>query len=142
MDYSSFSKTKLWMNIVCGVICYSLFVSELYSGIHGHSKYTGCLVFLYLAANCTFRVFSWGKLNGKKKGGVDEESFLKEEHRQGMRISIFSSATAVPVMLVFVVDSIIRNTSPLYTAFLVLCTVCFAVLSILNIRSLRQFNRL
>lgn len=143
MDYSSFSKTKLWMNIAGGIICWILFAYELYACIMNQSSYTSSLLFLFLALNCTFRVITFVSLIVKQKRGLDGEPLVKEERRNGLIISIFSNATAMLLMIVFLIHGMQRtNPSIVFTIFCAACVLCFAWILVMSIQNLRKFDKL
>lgn len=141
MNYYSFNKTTLWLNIVGALVSYVLFAVELYTSAAQHTSYTSSLVFIFLAVNCTFRIFSWYRINRKKKSGLSEEALAKEERRQGMIDSIFSNATGVLVMLALTVHFIIRNTPVAFIVFCAVCTLCFVGILVLSIQNLKRIDR-
>ena len=106
MDYRTFSKPKMWANVAGGIICFIMFAYELYSRLINDSSIISSLLFLFLAVNCTFRVFSYAKLNSIKKRMENDSQFVKAERRQSIIINIFSNATAVLCLLVFLIHHI------------------------------------
>lgn len=142
MDYRTFSKPKLWANVAGGVVCYIMFAYELYACIMNDSSITSSLLFLLLAVNCTFRVFSYAKLNNIKKSTVNDSQFVKAERRQSIIINIFSNATAVLCLLVFMIHNITIKGSVAFDAFLGICAICFSVILVQSIQNLKRFDRL
>ena len=142
MDYRTFSKPKLWANVAGGVVCYIMFAYELYACIMNDSSITSSLLFLLLAVNCTFRVFSYAKLNNIKKSTANDSQFVKAERRQSIIINIFSNATAVLCLLVFMIRNITIKGSVAFDAFLGICAICFSVILVQSIQNLKQFDRL
>lgn len=144
MDYSTFSKPKMWANVAGGIICYILFAYELYARLTNDSSIISSLIFLFLAVNCTFRVFSYAKLNSIKKSVENDSQFVKAERRQSIIINIFSNATAVLCLLVFLIHLIItvKESSVAFDAFLGICTICFSVILVQSIQNLKRFDRL
>ena len=142
MDYRTFSKPKLWANVAGGVVCYIMFAYELYACIMNDSSITSSLLFLLLAVNCTFRVFSYAKLNNIKKSTANDSQFVKAERRQRIIINIFSNATAVLCLLVFMIRNITIKGSVALDAFMGICAICFSVILIQSIQNLKRFDRL
>lgn len=66
MDYSTYTKPKMWANVIGAVLLYVLFAYELHSRLTGHYKGISYLLFLFLAVNCTYRVFAYATLKVKK----------------------------------------------------------------------------
>ena len=143
MDFRTFSKPKMWANVAGGIICFIMFAYELYSRLINDSSIISSLLFLFLAVNCTFRVFSYAKLNSIKKRMANDSQFVKEERRQSIIINIFSNATAVLCLLVFLIHHItIKGTSVAFDAFLGICAICFSVILVQSIQNLKRFDRL
>lgn len=143
MDYSTFSKPKMWANVAGGIICYLMFAYELYARIMNDSSIISSLLFLFLAVNCTFRVFSYAKLNRIKKSLVNDSQFVKAERRQSIIINIFSNATAVLGLLAFLIHYIlIKGSSVAFDAFLGICAICFTVILVQSVQNLKRFDRL
>ena len=67
MDYYSYTKPKMWANVIGAILLYVMFAYEFYNRLTGHSKGIGYLLFLILAVNCTFRVFAYVKLRRLEK---------------------------------------------------------------------------
>ena len=142
MDYSTFSKPKMWANVVGGIICYIMFAYELYARLINDSSIISSLLFLFLAVNCTFRVFSYAKLNSIKKSMANDSLFVKAERRQGIIITIFSNATAMLCLLVFLIRNITIKGSEAFDAFLGICAICFGVILVQTIQNLKRFDKL
>lgn len=143
MDYSTFSKPKMWANVAGGIICYLMFAYELYARIMNDSSIISSLLFLFLAVNCTFRVFSYAKLNRIKKSLANDSQFVKAERRQSILINIFSNATAVLGLLAFLIHYIlIKGSSVAFDAFLGICAICFTVILVQSVQNLKRFDRL
>ena len=142
MDYNTFSKPKMWTNVVGGIVCYILFAYEFYASLIHDSSITSSLLFLLWAVNCTFRVFSYVKLSKIRKSTDDESQFVKAERRQGIIITIFSNATAVLVFLVLLIRSIMTKGPIAFDVILGLCTICFGVILVQTIQNLSRFDRL
>ena len=142
MDYRTFSKPKMWANVAGGVICYIMFAYELYARLMNDSSVISSLLFLFLAVNCTFRAFSYAKLNNIKKSTADDNQFVKAERRQSIIITIFTNATAVLCLLVFLIRNITIKGSVAFDAFLGICAICFSVILVLSIQNLKRFESL
>lgn len=142
MDYRTFSEPKMWANVISGIICYFMFAYELYARLINNSSITSSLLFLFLAVNCTFRVFSYAKLNSIKKSMANDSQFVKAERRQSIIINIFSNATVVLCLLVFLIRDITLKGSVAFDAFLGFCAICFSVILVQSIQNLKRFDRL
>ena len=141
MDYRAFSKPKMWANVVGGIISYIMFAYELHACLINESSINSFLLFLFLAVNCTFRVFSYAKLNRIKKSTANDSQFVKAERRQSIIITIFSNATAVLFLLVFLIRNISVKGSVAFDAFLGICAICFGVILVQSIQNLKRFDK-
>lgn len=141
MDYYTYSKPKLWANVICAALLYVLFAYELHSRLTGHSKGIGYLLFLILAVNCTFRVFAYAKLKRLEKSITDERQLIRAERRQGLIITLFSNATAMLGLLVFMIHSILIKGPAALDIFFLFCAVCFGGILILTIQNLRRLDK-
>ena len=141
MDYYTYSKPKLWANVISGVLLYVLFAYELHSRLTGHSKGIGYLLFLILAVNCTFRVFAYAKLKRLEKSITDERQLIRAERRQGLIITLFSNATAMLGLLLFLIHSILIKGPAALDVFFLFCAVCFGGILILTIQNLRRLDK-
>ena len=141
MDYYSYSKPKLWANVICAALLYVLFSYELHSRLTGHSKGIGYLLFLILAVNCTFRVFAYAKLKRLEKSITDERQLIHAERRQGLIITLFSNATAMLGLLVFMIHSILIKGPAALDIFFLFCAVCFGGILVLTIQNLRRLDK-
>ena len=139
---SSFSKSKLWTNVVGAVICYILFAYELYACILCDSCIMSSLLFLFLAVNCTFRVFSYARLNALKKRMEDDNQFVIAERRQGIINTIFSNASAVVWFLIVLIRNLIIKGPVLFDALFVFFAICFSVILVQTVQNLNRFDRL
>ena len=141
MDYYTYTKPKLWANVICAALLYVLFAYELHSRLTGHSKGIGYLLFLILAVNCTFRVFAYAKLKRLEKSITDERQLIHAERRQGLIITLFSNATAMLGLLLFLIHSILIKGPAALDVFFLFCAVCFGGILILTIQNLRRLDR-
>ena len=141
MDYYTYTKPKLWANVICAVLLYVLFAYELHSRLTGHSKGIGYLLFLILAVNCTFRVFAYAKLKRLEKSITDERQLIHAERRQGLIITLFSNATVVLGLLLFLIHSILIKGPAALDVFFLFCAVCFGGILILTIQNLRRLDK-
>ena len=141
MDYYTYSKPKMWANVISGVLLYVLFAYELHSRLTGHSKGIGYLLFLILAVNCTFRVFAYAKLKRLEKSITDEHQLIRAERRQGLIITLFSNATAMLGLLVFMIHSILIKGPAALDIFFLFCAVCFGGILVLTIQNLRRLDK-
>ena len=141
MDYYTYTKPKLWANVICAALLYVLFAYELHSRLTGHSKGIGYLLFLILAVNCTFRVFAYAKLKRLEKSITDERQLIRAERRQGLIITLFSNATAMLGLLVFMIHSILIKGPAALDIFFLFCAVCFGGILVLTIQNLRRLDK-
>ena len=141
MDYYTYTKPKLWANVICAALLYVLFAYELHSRLTGHSKGIGYLLFLILAVNCTFRVFAYAKLKRLEKSITDERQLIHAERRQGLIITLFSNATALLGLLLFLIHSILIKGPAALDIFLLFCACCFGGILILTIQNLRRLDK-
>ena len=141
MDYRTFSKPKLWANVAGGIICYIMFAYGLYDSLINNSSMIGSLLFLFLAVNCTFRVFSYVKLKRIKENAADDSQFVKAERRQDIIISIFSNATAMLCLLVFLICNISRKGTLIFEVFIGICAICYCVILVQSIQNLKRFDK-
>ena len=141
MDYYTYTKPKLWANVICAALLYVLFAYELHSRLTGHSKGIGYLLFLILAVNCTFRVFAYAKLKRLEKSITDERQLIHAERRQGLIITLFSNATAMLGLLVFMIHSILIKGPAALDILFLFCAVCFGGILVLTIQNLRRLDK-
>ena len=141
MDYYTYTKPKLWANVICAALLYVLFAYELHSRLTGHSKGIGYLLFLILAVNCTFRVFAYAKLKRLEKSITDERQLIHAERRQGLIITLFSNATAMLGLLLFLIHSLLIKGPAALDVFFLFCAVCFGGILILTIQNLRRLDK-
>lgn len=142
MDYSTFSKPKMWANVVGGIVCYVMFAYELYVRLEQNSNAVSSILFLFLALNCTFRVFSYFKLNRMKKRMDDESQIIRAERRQGIIITIVSDATGMLCLLVYLIHSVLIKGPKALDIFCAFCAICFGVILVQCIQNLKRFDRL
>lgn len=141
MDYYTYTKPKLWANVICAALLYVLFAYELHSRLTGHSKGIGYLLFLILAVNCTFRVFAYAKLKRLEKSITDEHQLIRAERRQDLIITLFSNATAMLGLLLFLIHSILIKGPAALDIFFLFCAVCFGGILVLTIQNLRRLDK-
>jgi hypothetical protein len=141
MDYYTYTKPKLWANVICAALLYVLFAYELHSRLTGHSKGIGYLLFLILAVNCTFRVFAYAKLKRLEKSITDERQLIHAERRQGLIITLFSNATVMLGLLLFLIHSILIKGPAALDIFFLFCAICFGGILILTIQNLRRLDK-
>ena len=141
MDYYTYTKPKLWANVICAALLYVLFAYELHSRLTGHSKGIGYLLFLILAVNCTFRVFAYAKLKRLEKSITDERQLIHAERRQGLIITLFSNATVMLGLLLFLIHSLLIKGPAALDVFFLFCAICFVGILILTIQNLRRLDK-
>lgn len=141
MDYYSYTKPKMWANVIGAVLLYVLFAYEFYNRLTGHYKGVGYLLFLILAVNCTFRVFAYVKLRRLEKSITDERQWMKAERRQGLIITLFSNATAMLGLLLFFIHSLVIKGPTALNIFFLFCAVCFGGILIQTIQDIRRLDK-
>ena len=142
MDYSSFDKPKLWLNIAGFLFCGVTGAYLLFEGGAAHRDYFGALLFLIFAVNCLFRIFSYFKLDRIRKNASSEEEIIRAERRQGLVISIFSNAMFLLFILLLFIRSI---TKPLPVGFSFFCGAIMLIIAltlVLSVRNLRRIDRM
>ncbi|MBR6933630.1 MAG: hypothetical protein IKH49_10075 [Bacteroidales bacterium] len=103
-----------------------------------------------------YRTFSKPKMWASVAGGIicyimfayelfarlmNDSQFVKAECRQSIIINIFSNATAVLCLLVFLIHHItIKGSSVAVDAFLGICAICFSVILVQSIQNLKRFD--
>lgn len=137
MNKSSFSKNKLVNNIVCGILSYAVFASELYFSLVHQSSIFGSLVFLCLAIYCTLWIGSYIMIHGLRTSGTKEELLRKAEQRQLLLLSIFMSTAGLLIMCYLLYRGITTGHSALYNAIMASGVICFAFLAHINTRKLK-----
>ena len=140
MDYT-YTKPKMWANAIGAILFYFLSAYELHSRLTGHYKGISYLLFLFLAVNCTYRVFAYAKLNRLEKSITDEREFIRAERRQNLVITMVSQATALLVLLFFLIHSLIIKGPAALDIFFLFCAVCFGGILILTIQNLRRLDK-
>ena len=97
-----------------------------------HVSSGAALLFLALAINCAFRIYSYII----RKRTTSESIIVRAERRQNLIISIFSNATAILILLFFFVKALHLA----FTIFVAIFLLCFAGILILTIKNLRRFD--
>lgn len=141
MDSSSSDKPRLWLNILCLAIFLWMVAYPFYTGNTVHVSSGAALLFLALAINCAFRIYSYLKLIRIRKRATSETEIVRAEHRQSLIISIFSNATAILILLFFFVQALVVRSNLAFTIFVAVCLLCFTGILILSIRNLRRFDQ-
>ena len=142
MDYYSFDRTKLWLNILGLAICLGMIVYNLHTGTTIIASLSAALLFLYFAINCLFRIYSYFKLERVRKSDTTETEIVRAERRTGLVITLFSNATGILFLLIILIESLVR--SPKMDFFTILISVltlgCIGIL-IQSIKNLKRFDR-
>ena len=142
MDYTSFDKPKLWLNIAVFVLCCVMVGFLCFEGEDGRQDLFGMLLFGIFAVNSLFRVYSYFKLDRIRKSAADEKELVRAERRQGLVISIFSNAMFLLLLLLFLIMSITKSLS---VGFFIFCAAILLFMSwtlVLSVRNLKKFDRL
>ena len=140
MDYT-YTKPKMWASAICALLLYFLSAYELHSRLTGQFKGISYLLFLLLAINATFRVFAYAKLNRLEKSITDEHELVRAERRQNMIITLFSNATALLILLIFLIHSLIIKGPAALDIFFLCCAIAFGGILILTFRNLKRFDK-
>ena len=141
MDSSSFYKPRLLLNILCMAIFLWMVAYPFYTGNTVHVSSGAAILFLLLAINCAFRIYSYLKLIRIRKRVTSETEIVRAERRQNLIISIFSNATAILGLMFFFIQALVAHINLVYTIGLAVCILCFAGILILSIRNLRRFDQ-
>ena len=142
MDYTSFDKPKLWLNIAVFVLCCVMVGYLCFEGEDGRQDLFGMLLFGIFAVNSLFRVYSYFKLDRIRKSATDEKELVRAERRQGLIISIFSNAMFLLLLLLFLIISITKSLS---VGFIIFCVAILLFMSwtlVLSVRNLKKFDKL
>lgn len=142
MDYTSFDKPKLWLNIAVFVLCCVMVGYLCFEGEDGRQDLFGMLLFGIFAVNSLFRVYSYFKLDRIRKSAPDEKELVRAERRQGLIISIFSNAMFLLLLLLFLIISITKSLS---VGFIIFCVAILLFMSwtlVLSVRNLKKFDKL
>ena len=139
MDYT-YTKPKMWASAICALLLYFLSAYELHSRLTGQFKGISYLLFLLLAINATFRVFAYAKLNRLEKSITDEHELVRAERRQNMIITLFSNATALLILLIFLIHSLIIKGPAALDIFFLCCAIAFGGILILTFRNLKRLD--
>ena len=140
MDPFSYEKPRLWLNVVCMAIFLWMVAYPFRTGNTVHLSSGAALLFLLLAINCAFRIYSYLKLIRIRKRAASVAEIVRAERRQSLIISIFSNATAILGLLYFFVQALAAHSNLVYAVVLAVCILCFAGILILSIRNLRRFD--
>ena len=142
MDYSSFDRPKLWLNIAVFVLCCVMVGYLCFEGRDGSHDLFGMLLFGIFAVNSLFRVYSYFKLDRIRKSSPDEKELVKAERRQGLVISIFSNAMFLLFIVLLLMESVVK---PLPVGFIIFCAAVLLFMIwtlVLSVRNLKKFDRL
>ena len=142
MDYSSFDRPKLWLNVAGFVFCCATVAYLLYEGGTGRHDLTAVLLFLIFAINSLFRIFVYFKLERIRKSAASAEEIVHAERRQGLVISIFSNAMFLLFLLLLFIEYWIASRHPVALAILFAAFILMLVWTlVLSIRNLKRFDR-
>jgi hypothetical protein len=141
MDYYSFDRSKLWLNIVGLAICLWMVAYPFRTGNTVHASLGAAALFLVFAINCAFRIYSYLKLERVRKSDATEEEIVRAERRTGLVITIFSNVTGILLLLVFLIQVLVTHFNLVLTIFLAVCILCFAGILVLSIKNLKRFDR-
>ena len=141
MDYYSFDRTKLWLNVLCLAMCLGLIVYNLCTG--STASLGAVLLFLYFAINCLFRIYSYFKLERVRKSDASEAEIVRGERRTGLVITMFSNATAILFLLIMLIESLIKyHKMDFFTILVAVLTLGLIGVLIQSIRNLKRFDRM
>lgn len=137
MDYSSFDKPKLWLNIA-GFLLSGVMAGYVF---HDERDIPGTLLFVMLAVNCLFRIFSYFKLASIRRSASGEDEIVRAERRQGIVIFIFSGVTCLLYILLLLIESILKPDPVGFILFCVVIALLVAGSVVLGFRNLKRFDR-
>ena len=142
MDYYSFDRKKLWMNVMFLAICLGMIVYNLCTGTSILASLSAALLFLFFAINCAFRIYTYFKLERVRKSDATEEEIVRAERRTGIVITLFSDVTAILFLLAMLIETLVRHPRvDFFTIILAVCTLCSVGLLVLSVQNLRRFDR-
>ena len=137
-----YDRLRLVLDIVCLAIFLWMFAYPFRTGNPVHVGIGTALLFLVLAINCAYRIYTYFKMARIRKNADTEEEIARAERRQGLIVSIVSNATGVLVLLVFLLQALILHASLAFIIVLAVGTLCFAGILVLSIKNLKRFDRL
>ena len=142
MDYSSFDRPKLWLNVAGFVFCCAAAAYLLYEGMAARHDLAAVLLFLIFAINSLFRIFVYFKLERIRKSAASAVEIVHAEHRQGLVVSIFSNAMFLLFLLMLFIEYMIEPRLPAGWVILFAVFVLMLVWTlVLSIRNLKRFDR-
>lgn len=142
MDYSSFDRPKMWLNVAGFVFCCAAATYLLYEGVAARHDLSAVLLFLIFAINSLFRIFVYFKLERIRKSAASVEEIVHAERHQGLVVSIFSNAMFLLFLLLLFIEYLIEPRLPaalsiLFSVFLLMLVWTL----VLSIRNLKRFDR-
>ena len=136
-----FDKIRLVLDIIVLAICLWMASYPFRTGTSVRVSLAVAALFLALAINCAFRIYTYFKMDRIRKNAATDEEIVRAEHRQGLIASIFSNAMAILVLLVFFVQALFSHFSLAFTIVLAVCALCFGGILVLSIKNLKRFDR-
>ena len=136
-----YDKMRLGLDIAILAICLWLVSYPFRTGNTVHVSLGGALLFLAIAINCAFRIYTYLKMARIRKNAATEEEIVRAERRQVLIVSVFSNATAILVLLAFLIQALVAHASLALTIVLAVCALCFAGILVLSIKNLKRFDR-
>ena len=136
-----YDKIRLVLDIIVLAICLWMASYPFRTGTSVRVSLAVAALFLALAINCAYRIYSYFKMDRIRKNAATEEEIARAERRQGLITSIFSNAMAILVLLVFFVQALFTHFSLAFTIVLAVCALCFGGILILSIKNLKRFDR-
>ena len=136
-----YDKIRLVLDIIVLAICLWMASYPFRTGTSVRVSLAVAALFLALAINCAYRIYSYFKMDRIRKNAATEEEIARAERRQGLIASIFSNAMAILVLLVFFVQALFTHFSLAFTIVLAVCALCFGGILILSIKNLKRFDR-
>ena len=136
-----YDRIRLGLDIIVLAICLWMASYPFRTGVSVRVSLAVAALFLALAVNCAYRIYSYFKLARIRKNAATEEEIVRAERRQGLIASIFSNAMAILVLLVFLVQALFTHFNLTFTIVRSVLALCFGGILFLSIRNLKRFDR-
>ena len=136
-----YDRIRLGLDIIVLAICLWMASDPFRTGHSVHVNLATAALFLALAINCAYRIYTYFKMARIRENAATEEEIVRAERRQGLIVSIFSNAMAILVLLVFFAQALFTHFNLAFTIVLAVCALCFGGILVLSIRNLKRFDR-
>ena len=136
-----YDRIRLGLDIIVLAICLWMASDPFRTGHSVHVNLATATLFLALAINCAYRIYTYFKMARIRENAATEEEIVRAERRQGLIVSIFSNAMAILILLVFFAQALFTHFNLTFTIVLAVCALCFGGILVLSIKNLKRFDR-